>query len=209
MQEEKAESKEDFSFGDVLIEFLEVSINLILYVRSIYPDGIFKKVQKYGISVMMSQHPDVNEYIKDVLSTIQQFVNKGEIYMLVLQITNNDNQPLEKFCFEMKLLENQSKQCFLDMETHLRALLLKINTCESMLQPLPNECSFQVLVHTKRLTLSQMQESSTFMDFPWIRSENTNKSQQGKDEPVIIPIRSCSTQAFVLQCFVEEKKTKN
>lgn len=49
----------EFEIGDVLLEFMEVSINLILYTRNIYPDGIFKKCQKYGISVMVS---DLMEY---------------------------------------------------------------------------------------------------------------------------------------------------
>ena len=43
----------DFELGDILMEFMEVAINLILYTRNIYPDGIFKKCQKYGVSVMV------------------------------------------------------------------------------------------------------------------------------------------------------------
>ena len=37
------------------MEFLEVLINTVLYVRNIYPDGIFKKYQKYNMAVMVSK----------------------------------------------------------------------------------------------------------------------------------------------------------
>ena len=44
------------------------------------------------------------------------------------------------FCF--------SNQCYFDMETHLRAILLKINTCESMLKPLPAGNSLKLFCHS-------------------------------------------------------------
>ena len=48
-------SLEDVNVADVLMEFLEVLINTVLYVRNIYPDGIFKKYQKYNMAVMVSK----------------------------------------------------------------------------------------------------------------------------------------------------------
>ena len=45
---------QDSSVVNVICEFLEVAVHLILYVREIYPSGIFKKCRKYNISVMVS-----------------------------------------------------------------------------------------------------------------------------------------------------------
>lgn len=46
----------DISFlvvADILCEFLEVAIHLILYVREVYPSGIFQKRKKYNVPVQV------------------------------------------------------------------------------------------------------------------------------------------------------------
>lgn len=42
--------------ADVLCEFLEVAVHLILYVREVYPVGIFQKRKKYNVPVQVSPH---------------------------------------------------------------------------------------------------------------------------------------------------------
>jgi len=204
-------SKVDFNKKDqhkvdnvvsVVIELLEVALNMILYVRNIYPDGIFKKYRKYNIAVLMSCHPEVNSYIKDVFASIQPLISKGDIEKVVFQIINKDGCPVERYCFEMKFLGDNSKCCYFDVEEHVRALLLKLNVCESLLSPLPAECSFQILAHTKRSTLTAMEESNNFQDSPWVVAED--KGGGVLEDANIIPIRSCSNQAFILQCYAEE-----
>jgi hypothetical protein len=46
----------DFSdaYNDVMLEFLEVAIHQVLFVRRVYPPGFFDKRQKYGIIVQVS-----------------------------------------------------------------------------------------------------------------------------------------------------------
>lgn len=39
--------------ADVLCEFLEVAVHLILYVREVYPVGIFQKRKKYNVPVQV------------------------------------------------------------------------------------------------------------------------------------------------------------
>lgn len=39
--------------ADILCEFLEVAIHLILYVREVYPSGIFQKRKKYSVPVQV------------------------------------------------------------------------------------------------------------------------------------------------------------
>ena len=45
--------------ADVLCEFLEVAVHLILYVREVYPVGIFQKRKKYNVPVQVSPHSQV------------------------------------------------------------------------------------------------------------------------------------------------------
>lgn len=42
--------------ADVLCEFLEVAVHLILYVREVYPVGIFQKRKKYNVPVQVNPH---------------------------------------------------------------------------------------------------------------------------------------------------------
>jgi mitotic spindle assembly checkpoint protein MAD2B len=39
--------------ANILCEFLEVAIHLILYMREIYPAGIFEKRKKYNVPVQV------------------------------------------------------------------------------------------------------------------------------------------------------------
>lgn len=43
--------------ADILCEFLEVAIHLILYVREVYPSGIFQKRKKYNVPVQVRHTP--------------------------------------------------------------------------------------------------------------------------------------------------------
>lgn len=43
--------------ADVLSEFLEVAVHLILYVREVYPIGIFQKRKKYNVPVQVGDSP--------------------------------------------------------------------------------------------------------------------------------------------------------
>merc|ERR1711881_817209 len=162
------------------MELLEVAINSILYTRNIYPDGIFSPRKFYNISVMMSRHPDVNTYIKDVLESIRNFIAAGSVEKIVVQITSKDDVPLERFVFEIHMVtlgENLSEHYF-DVESHLRAILLKLNTCEALLKPLPDhhdgdgDCTFQILAYTRASTLERLEEGSSFLNFPWVVADN-------------------------------------
>lgn len=42
--------------ADILCEFLEVAIHLILYVREVYPSGIFQKRKKYNVPVQVQMN---------------------------------------------------------------------------------------------------------------------------------------------------------
>lgn len=62
--------------ADVLSEFLEVAVHLILYVREVYPVGIFQKRKKYNVPVQMSCHPELNQYIQDTLHCVKPLLEK-------------------------------------------------------------------------------------------------------------------------------------
>ena len=195
------------SIADVICEFLEVAFHLILYCRCVYSDGIFKKCRKYNVAVMMSCHPDLNSYIKDVLIGVRLLISTDNVERVTLQIVTKENKPVERYVFELMLFGDKDRDKEIeyaspDLERQLRDLLLKIHTSDAVLKPLPDDCSFVVSVQTKDSVGNDLINGEHFEGFPWVKSEERDTSEC-VTKCGIIPLKSCSTKHFDLQCFVE------
>lgn len=51
---------------DIVTEFFNFSINTILYQRGIYPPESFKKVPKYGLSMMITIDEGLGTYLANI-----------------------------------------------------------------------------------------------------------------------------------------------
>ncbi|TRY82348.1 hypothetical protein DNTS_000069 [Danionella cerebrum] len=134
-------TRQDLNFGQVvagiLCEFLEVAIHLILYVREIYPSGIFQKRKKYNVPV------------------------QNEAEKVVVVIMNKEHHPVERFVFEISqppLLSISSETLLSHVEQLLRAMILKISVCDAVLDTNPPGCTFTVLVHTREAATRNMEK---------------------------------------------------
>ncbi|XP_077787225.1 mitotic spindle assembly checkpoint protein MAD2B isoform X2 [Podarcis muralis] len=137
-------TRQDLNFGqvvaDVLSEFLEVAIHLILYVREVYPTGIFQKRKKYNVPVQMSCHPELNQYIQDTLHCIKPLLEKNDVEKVVVVILDKEHHPVERFVFEITqppLLSISSDSLLNHVEQLLRAFILKISVCDAVLNNNP------------------------------------------------------------------------
>lgn len=96
--------------GTVLCEFFEVIAHNILFLRKLYPDVVFVKRKKYGTAVYQSVHPDVNEYISQVLKGAEFHAGKSQLYRLDLCIVSAEsNEVFETFVFDVIGLKNRFK----------------------------------------------------------------------------------------------------
>ncbi|XP_067041416.1 mitotic spindle assembly checkpoint protein MAD2B-like isoform X2 [Acropora muricata] len=189
---EKAEQAVDLLAvaGGVLCEFLEVAFHLILYVREVYPSVVFERRKKYNVPV------------------------QGDVQRVSLVISDKKFQPIERFVFEIGNLEETSRvqsddNFLLHTEKSLRGFLLKINSCDALLQPIPPGCVFSILVYTKESSYLKLQEDRRAQEFPWVQAEEAN--EMGK-ETVMVPLKSTSSGVVKMQLFVEEcadKRAKN
>lgn len=95
--------------SDILLEFLEVALHQILYFRKLYPKEIFVKKKIYGTVVHVSEQPELNEYLKNVLITIKELIKEDEnsIKAVNLVIYNKNRITLEKFVFNFVKLQTQ------------------------------------------------------------------------------------------------------
>ena len=88
---------EDF-FKIILVEFIEVLIHQIIKLNRIYPDGIFGKRRKYDLALFMSEHPQVNEFIKEITEGInKKLSDPGADIEGVALVISRENKPDKKF----------------------------------------------------------------------------------------------------------------
>jgi len=195
--------------GGVLCEFLEVAFHLILYVREVYPPVVFERRKKYNVPVQMCCHPDLNQYILDVLQTAKPLLEKGEVQRVVLVVSNKKFIPIERFVFEIgnpeELSATGSEDNFLlHTEKTLRGFLLKINACDALLEPIPPGCTFSILVYTKESSFLKLQEDRKVQEFPWVQADEGTTLK----ESIMIPLKSTTAGILKMQLFVEECANK-
>lgn len=83
-------------------------VHNVLYVRKLYPDTIFVKRKKYATVVHQSVHPDVNEYITQVLKGVEFYVEKSQLHRLDLCILDTDKNTIcEKFVFDVVAIKTR------------------------------------------------------------------------------------------------------
>lgn len=75
-----------------------------------YPEEIYSKKKIYGILVNVSQHPELNEYIKNILSAVKNLIQKNEKNFNHINLTflSQNNEPLENFMLSIQSLKENN-----------------------------------------------------------------------------------------------------
>lgn len=119
-----------------LLDFFEVSVHTILYVRNIYPRSIFEKRLKYNVPVWMSRHRDVNSYIVRALQNSKQLLEQGLVEKIVVPITGPDLDVQESFVFSLSSYFSGPEIKLHSLERSFRTILTKLNLVENKLRSL-------------------------------------------------------------------------
>lgn len=189
--------------SDILSEFLEVAFHYILYIREVYPQAFFEKRRKYNIPVWMCIHPELNQYIKDVLVGARTLMRSGDVDKVVLAITNKDHQLVEKFTFQMSGLSEDAlrEDChLLQLETDLRSVITKLGVCDAELKPNPPDCTFKVYIHTSRVAAATMDHQQ---EFAWVSAD-----MEAPPTTNLVPVKSISSSLVQMGVLVEEFPSK-
>ena len=94
-----ADSPPESAFADLVVEFLDTATHQILYQRGIYPQRVFTRLEntvhctsvlfycdrrhhyyrcsKFGVPVLRSEHPRVNQFIGDHLRSVHEMMESG------------------------------------------------------------------------------------------------------------------------------------
>jgi len=144
-----------------IIEFIEVAIHTILYVRQIYPVDLFVRRKKYDTPVFQSRHPALNEYISGAVKAIGEELVLGNVDKVVVVIKDKDQVALERFIFSVQnmiTVESYNKDTSVQeamssvaLGQYFRAFLVKLNMVESQLGQmyLGDDASFAIVLELK------------------------------------------------------------
>lgn len=77
---------------DLLIEMLEVCTHNVLFLRRIYPFGIFQPRQLYGCTVHRSRFPTLNEYIANALRAAQFLHHTNQLHKFEIVLSIDPSQ---------------------------------------------------------------------------------------------------------------------
>ncbi|KAK3581331.1 hypothetical protein CHS0354_016174 [Potamilus streckersoni] len=193
--------------ADIFAEFFEVALHCILYTRRLYPAGVFERRKKYNIPVQICFHPEVSQYVANVVDSVKQLMEQKEMEKVVVVVFNKQLQPVERYIFEVVSpgKKNSEDRFLYQLEQALRAFLLKLNVCDSLLSSLPEDNTWTVQVHTKNSAAERLHDYQIVQDFPWVLADS---SETELPTPTLIPLKAVDSDLIKMQLYVEESGFK-
>ncbi|KAL5258038.1 hypothetical protein ACHWQZ_G012853 [Mnemiopsis leidyi] len=71
---------------EVLLEFIEVWLHNVIYKVNLYPSQIFRSRYKYNISLKQSSFPALNNYLRNLVLSLQPQLQRQSIHNITLNI---------------------------------------------------------------------------------------------------------------------------
>ncbi|KAK9156316.1 hypothetical protein Sjap_003796 [Stephania japonica] len=181
----------------ILVEFLEVAVNSIVFLKGIYPSGTFERRRHMNVVVHKARHPQLKEYIHSTVTALQPFIQKGIVETVAVVFFNKDNIPIEKFVFNLKVNQLSGLRVDeIDLMFSLRSFLMKLSVSESLTKGLPPGCRWEITAHFQ--TLPEPNSATKVADI-WIPTD----TQQWQQPPLITPIKSMSSEPVSLQLYLQ------
>jgi len=202
-----------------IVEFLEVAIHTILYVRQIYPADIFVRRKKYDTPVFQSRHPGLNEYISGAVKAVGEEIVLGNVDKVVVVIKDKDEIALERFIFSVQSMiqvEPYNKDTNVanamsaaSLGQYFRSFLVKLNMIECQLGQLAlgENVSFAIVLELqddRAPTSSDGKEDPP----PWIPASIPHTTSGASDQAELHMIRAVDTGIMNLSLAVQESEEK-
>lgn len=196
MMERRVNQTPQAQTARVLVEFLEVAITAVVFLKGVYPSGAFERGRYMNVVVQRACHPQLRYYIHATVSGLLPFIQKGIVERVAVIFFNADNVPLEKFIFKLAMsLSYGSAVEEVDLESSLRSFLIKLSVSESLTKKLPQDCKWEITAYFKSIPEMGTSKEADL----WIPTD-TNQWQQ---PPLITPIKSMSREPLCLQLYME------
>ncbi|CAD7671115.1 unnamed protein product [Nyctereutes procyonoides] len=147
--------------AEIVAEFFSFGINSILYQRGIYPSETFTRVQKYGLTLLVTTDPELMKYLNNVVEQLK-------VQKLVVVISNTESgEVLERWQFDIecdKTAKDDStprEKSQKAIQDEIRSVIRQITATVTFLPLLEVSCSFDLLIYTdKDLVVPEKWEES-------------------------------------------------
>uniref|UniRef100_A0A0X3PMT2 HORMA domain-containing protein n=2 Tax=Schistocephalus solidus TaxID=70667 RepID=A0A0X3PMT2_SCHSO len=179
---------------EVVADYFYVAINSILYVRGIYPERLFKQVQKFGRTVLIAIDEELDKYLKCIVDQMRVWLQKGSLKRLVLAVKcSKTDEVLERWQFNVIREDNSNEKNLAPKTTdqissELGGIVRQIVTSNAFLPTLSTSCTFDLLVYTDKNT-----------DIPEGWGETGPRFVSNSTE---VPLRSFSTRIHKVESIV-------
>ncbi|XP_006917848.2 mitotic spindle assembly checkpoint protein MAD2A [Pteropus alecto] len=143
-------------------------INSILYQRGVYPSETFTRVQKYGLTLLVTTDPELMKYLNNVVEQLKDWLYKCSVQKLVVVISNIESgEVLERWQFDIecdKTAKDDStprEKSQKAIQDEIRSVIRQITATVTFLPLLEVSCSFDLLIYTdKDLVVPEKWEES-------------------------------------------------
>jgi len=126
----------------------------ILYQRGIYPPETFKKVNKYGLTMLVTTDQGLTEYLEQVLAQLSMWLLDKSVQKLVVVVAGQESgKTLERWVFDVradKVDANTAVEARPEKEvtSEIQAIIRQITASVTFLPLLDEPCTFDLLVYT-------------------------------------------------------------
>ncbi|KAI3847503.1 hypothetical protein MKX03_029210 [Papaver bracteatum] len=197
MNQRGASGSRDGETATIIIEFLEVAINTIVFLKGVYPSGAFERCRYMNVVVQKSRHPQLRDYIHTTVHNIRPFIQKGLVERVAVIFFNNDNVPSERFVFKFTVSNLCSSSVEEgSVESYLRSFLVKLLASEPLTKVISMDCRWEIVGYFSTLP----QEAIGSEEAKLWTSTHTKQWQQ---PALITPIKSMSSEPLNMQLYLE------
>ncbi|EIN13986.1 DNA-binding protein, partial [Punctularia strigosozonata HHB-11173 SS5] len=202
-----------------IIEFIEVAIHTILYVRQVYPADLFVRRKKYDTPVYQSRHPVLNEYISGAMRAVGDEIISGTIDKVILVIKDKDEVALERFIFSIEKILNiegyntdvgvESAMSPTTLGQYFRSFLIKLSMIEAQLGQLElgDNTSFAIILECKEGKVPGASEEKNDPP-PWIPANIEHTTAASPELSEVHLVRAVDTGIVNLSLVVQESGEK-
>lgn len=146
--------------SDTVTEFFTYAINSILYQRGLYPSESFRRVSKYGLTMLVTSDDELSDYIDRVLRRyLHSWLLRGSVQRLVLVLSPVDDpdRVLERWHFDVHVEEEEgagegagagAQRDEAAIVGEIQAIIRQITASVTFLPLLNEPCTFDLLVYT-------------------------------------------------------------
>jgi mitotic spindle assembly checkpoint protein MAD2 len=144
---------------EIVTEFFEYSVNNILYQRGVYAPETFKRVPKYGLSMVLTTDEGLCAYMVNIVKQLDLWLMNGSVQKLILVVKGVDSgDTLERWAFNVEVTDRENMafnvapatKSIKEITQEIQAIMRQITASVTFLPLLSEPCQFDLLVYADK-----------------------------------------------------------